>query len=86
MPYNSGKDICRVSQGQKERAWHYGNRIQALKYFLSIQKLGDKDIDDSKNFPDAKRFLTVIKTGSGPGRLWGGWWTKPLNVSTLHPH
>lgn len=51
--------------GQVERAKNYGNRIHVLKHLLAMQMLGDEDIEDPRNFPEAKR---VIRTSSG--KLW----------------
>lgn len=65
MPYNMGEDVCRVSSRQADRAKHFGNRIKELKTLDSMQKCGDKHLEDPRNFPDAKRVLTVNRIGSG---------------------
>lgn len=59
------KDVCRVTPSQVERAKNYGDRIHAVKHLLAMQKLGDNDIEDPRNFPEDQRVLTVIRTGSG---------------------
>lgn len=62
-----------MKKGQIERAKHYGKRIKNMKYLLSIQKFADKDVDDPRNFPYAKRVFTVIRIGWGvPGDLGEG--------------
>lgn len=64
------KDVCRVTPSQVERANNYGDRIHAVKHLLAMQKLGDKDTEDLRNFPGVHRVLTVIRTGSGSRDTW----------------
>lgn len=65
--YNSGENISRAALGQIERTKNDGNRIHTLKNLLSIQKFGEKDIEDPRNFSDTKRALNVIRTVWRPG-------------------
>lgn len=69
LPYNTGEDVCRVSSSQADRAKDYGNKVKELKTFFPMQKCGDKDLEDLRNFPDAKRVLTVIRIGSGARQI-----------------
>lgn len=45
-------------------------KIMELKTFFSMQKCGDKDLENLRNFPNAKRVLTVITIGSGAWQIW----------------
>lgn len=54
----TGEDVCRVSTGQTETSRQYGNRIQAVKCLLSIENLGENDVDNPRCW-----VLTVIKSG-----------------------
>lgn len=65
LPYITGEEVAGCPPGQIERAKHYGKRIKNMKYLLSIQNFAHKDVDDPRNFPDAKRVFTVIRIGSG---------------------
>lgn len=56
LPYNLEENFFRISSAEVRRARNCGNRIKELKYFL------DHDVEDPRNFPQAKRVLTESGT------------------------
>lgn len=46
-------------------------RIQALKHLLSIQKFGEKDVDNPRNFQNAGPVVRVIRIVSGSQQTRG---------------
>lgn len=44
--------------------------LSHLIHLLAVQKFADKDFDEKRNFPDGKRVLIVIRTGSGSRQTW----------------
>lgn len=55
---------------QMERAKNYENRIHALKQLLAMQVYDDIDKENPRNYLDAKRVITVIRTDSGSQQTW----------------
>lgn len=44
--------------------------VTESRTLFHMQKCGDKDLEDLRNFPHAKRVLTVIRIGSGVRKIW----------------
>lgn len=71
LPYNTGKNVCRVTAESTERAKTFGRRIAGLRALLSMKNCGERELEDPTNFPNAKMALTVVRVGTGSRQAWG---------------
>lgn len=69
--YNTAKNVYRVTDESVERAKTFDWRTSDLKVLLSMNKCGEKDLEDPTNFPHAKMVLSVVRIGSGSRQAWG---------------
>lgn len=61
----------RVSVEQAEKALALAKKSKDLKYLLNFKMINGKDVKNPRNFPKAKRILTVIRSSSGARQIWG---------------
>lgn len=55
--HNTEEDVCRVTP---EQAIIKSRKIKDLKILLNLKVLNGKYVEDSRNFPKAKRILTLV--------------------------
>lgn len=71
LPYNTGENVCPVTSKPNRKSKKSWQQNSCLEIYAIHTKVWRKNIEDPRNFPDAKWILTVISTCSGSRQTWG---------------
>lgn len=68
--FNKVEEVCRVSKDQAVKGLSQSREGKELKRTLNMKNINNLDIENHKDFPNANRILTAVRTEQGSENIW----------------
>lgn len=66
--YNTGINVYRVTKEQEGKSATLSKKN--LKYLIKMKAMNVMDLENAKKFRNAKKILTVVRSGGAPQQIW----------------